>query len=203
MFLTLPNQLTLLRLLLSPVFFVMYISSDPITRQFSLLVFIVAALTDWYDGMIARRQGIETDFGKFLDPLADKFLTSSAFLAFALLGLMPWWMVMTIVARDALITGLRSLAERRGQHITTARTAQIKTFIQMAVLYYVLVLTVAVTTPWLPLPWIEGAMRLLDPTIITWTMFAVTVITVGTGIQYLLDNRHFLRTLISHAPPKS
>jgi CDP-diacylglycerol---glycerol-3-phosphate 3-phosphatidyltransferase len=195
MFSTLANKLSLIRILLSPVFLVLIVSDSAVLRVASLPVFVAAALTDWYDGMIARRSGTITDIGKFLDPLADKVLTSAAFVAFAWIGLVPVWMVAVIVVRDLLITLLRSMAEARGDHIRTSRSAQWKTFIQMVVLYYLLLCIVAPDIPLLrdaaPSLWPS----LLRPGVVNALMLAVLLLTVGTGVQYAIDNRRTLPRL--------
>ena len=87
---TLPNQLTILRILLTPLFILLFISDRIFLKELSVFVFIIAALTDWYDGWIARKLGTVSRWGVFLDPLADKILTSAAFVAFAWLGLVEW-----------------------------------------------------------------------------------------------------------------
>lgn len=195
MFSTLPNTLTFIRLVLSPVFFFMIIAESAVTRQLSLAVFLIAAITDWYDGEIARRSGTESNLGKFLDPLADKFLTSAAFLAFAVLGMVPWWMVIVIVLRDMLVTALRSLAENRGEHIVTSKTAQWKTFIQMIALYYLLLLVVLKDVGWIRAALGTLPETLLDPPLVYGLMLGVTVLTLFTGVQYLVDNRIFILRL--------
>lgn len=195
MFSTLPNTLTFIRLVLSPVFFFMIIAESAVTRQLSLAVFFIAAITDWYDGEIARRSGTESNLGKFLDPLADKFLTSAAFLAFAVLRMVPWWMVIVIVLRDMLVTALRSLAENRGEHIVTSKTAQWKTFIQMIALYYLLLLVVLKDVGWIRAALGTLPETLLDPDLVYGLMLGVTVLTLFTGVQYLVDNRMFILRL--------
>jgi CDP-diacylglycerol---glycerol-3-phosphate 3-phosphatidyltransferase len=192
MFSTLPNQLSLLRILLSPVFFALFVSSRPTLRLISMGVYMIAALTDWYDGEIARRRNVITNVGKFLDPLADKFLTSAAFIAFTWLGYVEAWMVTVIIARDVLITILRSLAEFRNAHIVTSKTAQTKTFAQMAVQYYLMLAILLVELPWFSD--LRGVLSgsLLHPTLVYVLMLAVTLFTLATGLQYLYDNRHFL-----------
>ena len=195
MFSTLANTLSVMRIALSPVFLVLFVSEDALLRQLSLAVFFIAALTDWYDGEIARRSGTVTNMGKFLDPLADKFLTSAAFLAFALLGAVPWWMVIVVIVRDMVITVLRSLAEHRGAHIVTSKSAQWKTFIQMTVLYYLLLLTVG-----RDVAWVRGLLggtldALLAPAVVNALMLAVTLLTVYTGAQYIVENRSFISAL--------
>jgi CDP-diacylglycerol--glycerol-3-phosphate 3-phosphatidyltransferase len=197
MFSTLANKLSLLRIVLSPVFFLLITAGGSLPRQISLAVFLLAAMTDWYDGIVARRSGTVTHIGKFLDPLADKFLTSAAFLAFASLGVVPWWMVIIIVVRDILITLLRSLAESRGGHIVTSKAAQWKTFIQMTMLYYLLLLIVGRDVDWVR-TLLGGALSgLLEPTLVYVLMLAVTLLTLLTGVQYLVENRRFIAMMIS------
>jgi CDP-diacylglycerol--glycerol-3-phosphate 3-phosphatidyltransferase len=184
-----PNQLTLLRILFTPVFVSLLFSQNPVLRQWAFVAFTIASLTDWYDGWVARKWGYISRWGKFFDPLADKVLTSAAFFAFAVLGLAPFWMVWIIVIRDILITVLRAISEYKDQPVVTSYLAKVKTFAQMTLLYYVLILYIAKTTPGF---W-SGSMSLIDlllnPTLVYVLMLAVTLITLWTGITYFLDNR--------------
>jgi CDP-diacylglycerol---glycerol-3-phosphate 3-phosphatidyltransferase len=143
-----PNQLTLLRILLTPVFIVLLLSSDLLLRQWSLAIFILAAITDWYDGWLARRWGYVTRWGAFFDPFADKVLISAALIAYSYIGLIAPWMVWIIVIRDAVITVLRSYAEHKGKPVATSKLAKIKTFAQYAIIYYLLILYVGQNVPW-------------------------------------------------------
>jgi CDP-diacylglycerol--glycerol-3-phosphate 3-phosphatidyltransferase len=201
MFSTLANKLSLFRMILAPVFYVLLVSGEPLLRQISLAVFFVAALTDWYDGEIARRSGTVTNLGKFLDPLADKMLTSAAFIAFAVMDLIPWWMVAVIVLRDLVITLLRSLAERRDLHIVTSKAAQTKTFIQMTALDYVLLGVVALDTAWLRDSMGDVLRAMLDPAIVYALMLLVTVLTLFTGIQYFFNNWPVIKTSVAGSRP--
>jgi CDP-diacylglycerol--glycerol-3-phosphate 3-phosphatidyltransferase len=142
-----PNQMTLLRILLTPVFLAFLFSSHIFLRQWSLAVFIFMALTDWYDGWLARRWGYVSRWGAFFDPLADKVVTSAALIAYDFLGLVPGWMVWIIVFRDFLITILRSYTEYKGKPVGTTKLAKAKTFVQFAVIYYLLILYVARDMP--------------------------------------------------------
>jgi CDP-diacylglycerol---glycerol-3-phosphate 3-phosphatidyltransferase len=180
------------RIVLAPVFFFFFTSHDPLLQQLSLVVFILAALTDWYDGVIARSYNAVTNLGKFLDPLADKVLTSLAFIAFATIGLVAWWMVIVIIIRDIVVTVLRSIAEIRDAHIITSKTAQWKTFLQMAALYYIMLLAIASATPWIAKRYGPTIESLLDPTVVFIIMLLVTALTLFTGIQYFYDNRVFI-----------
>jgi CDP-diacylglycerol--glycerol-3-phosphate 3-phosphatidyltransferase len=193
--LTLPNQLTLLRIVLTPVFVTFLLSEDSSLRQLSLIVFIIAAATDWYDGWIARKLGYTSRWGKFLDPLADKILSSAALLSYAWLDLIPGWMVWIVIVRDFLMTGLRIVAEYRDQPIVTSKTAQAKTFGQFVVIYYILILYVARTVPSLQERFGSAIDALMHPQVLYGMMLLVTLTTVGTLVAYLVDNRKFLTDL--------
>jgi CDP-diacylglycerol--glycerol-3-phosphate 3-phosphatidyltransferase len=195
--LNLPNQLTLLRVLLTPVFAYLILSDSPLNKQAALGVFIVAALTDWYDGWIARRFGYISQWGKFLDPLADKILSSAALLVYVSLGLVDSWMVWIVIIRDFVITGLRSYGEFRDQPIVTSRGAQAKTFGQFVVIYYILILYVAKSVPALYREFQYTIDTLMHPQVLFGMMLLVTLSTVGTGIAYLFDNRRFFREISS------
>lgn len=182
---TLPNQLTILRIILTPIFVLLFVSELLILKRVSVFVFAIAALTDLYDGWIARKTGKVTRWGIFLDPLADKILTSAAFVAFAWLGMVGWWMVWIIVVRNISITLLRSFAELRGQTLHTNFSAKVKTFAQMIFICGVL-LAIALrnSNPEL-LPVISF---ILQKDVLYYSMLVVTIITLGTGVQYVIEN---------------
>src|SRR3989338_1335633 len=106
----LPNKLTLARIALTFIFLVFLFSKGLLFRYLSLVTFIVALLTDFYDGHIARSRNLVTDFGKLMDPIADKILVLAAFLAFVELQIIPAWMVVLVIVREFVITGMRLLA---------------------------------------------------------------------------------------------
>lgn len=193
--LTLPNQLTLLRILLTPVFAYLLLSDHPVARQASLVVFVVAALTDWYDGWAARKFESISRWGKFLDPLADKILASAALLAYVSLDLVDAWMVWIVIIRDFAITGLRSYAEYLDRPIVTSKSAQAKTFGQFIVIYYILILYVARSIPPLYREFGDTIDALMNPDVLFGMMLVVTISTVGTAVLYLIDNRLFLREI--------
>jgi len=187
-----PNSLTILRILLTPVFVIFLFSESSFFKQLSLVVFIIAALTDWYDGWVARKYGYVSRWGKFLDPLADKILSSAALLSFVYLGLVDGWMVWIIVVRDFIITGLRSYAEWKDRPIVTSKTAQAKTFGEFVVLYYILILYVATSVPVIHTKFTNLIDSLMHPQVLFGMLLLVTLSSVGTGIMYLIDNRNFL-----------
>ncbi|OGU25612.1 MAG: CDP-diacylglycerol--glycerol-3-phosphate 3-phosphatidyltransferase [Ignavibacteria bacterium GWA2_54_16] len=190
-----PNQLTFLRILLTPVFLAFLFSADPVMRQLSLLVFIVAMLTDWYDGWVARRWGYVTRWGTFLDPLADKVVTSAALIAFVYLNLVPSWTVWLIVIRDIAITFLRSYSEFKGKAFDTTRMAKTKTFLQFAVIYYVLLIYIARDTEYFRVRFGTTLDMLLDPSLLYPMMVVITAITLLTGALYVVNNWATVRDL--------
>ena len=190
-----PNQLTLLRILLTPVFVAFLFSPSEVLRQLSLLVFVIALLTDWYDGWVARRWGYITRWGAFLDPLADKIVTSAALIAFVVLDLAPAWPVWLIVIRDIAITLLRSYSEYKGKPFDTTRLAKTKTFFQCVVIYYVLFLYVAGSTPYFREYYGNAIDTLLGTTLVYILIVLTAVITLWTGVSYILGNWNTIRSL--------
>ncbi|MCK4857172.1 MAG: CDP-diacylglycerol--glycerol-3-phosphate 3-phosphatidyltransferase [candidate division Zixibacteria bacterium] len=191
----LPNSLTLLRIALAPIFMALFVIENIWTRLAALIIFIIAALTDLYDGYYARKYGISTSFGKFMDPLADKILTSVAFVSFATLGYVQTWMVLAIIVREFLITGLRSLAAYKGVLITPTRMARLKTFLQMMAIAVILVFVNLKT--FLPPAGIDLEMFHSPVTmeVFYWLMMVVVIATVGTGVDYVVKNFYLLRNL--------
>ena len=183
--LTIPNQLTILRILLTPVFLYFFLQDTPEYKLIGTIIFIFAAATDWYDGYVARRFNIITRWGQFMDPLADKILISSALGAFAYLGYLHWWMVIVIVIRDFIITFLRMFALHLGKSIVTSNLAKWKTSIQMTAVFALIL--------YLNFPSADiYQINPLPPSYSHWTTIVfllVTLLTAYTGFQYLIENR--------------
>jgi CDP-diacylglycerol--glycerol-3-phosphate 3-phosphatidyltransferase len=193
----LPNQLTVLRIILTPIYFVLFLSGDDLLIQISLGVFIIAALTDWYDGWLARKFNYITEWGKFFDPLADKILTSAAFLGFVFVDVLSLWMVIIIINRDLLITLLRGYADYKKISFSTSYLAKWKTFIQMIFLYYLLIVYVLRTFDSIYIS-NEGLLdSLLYSGIITYIMLFITLFTVYTGISYIMENWTLIKKLFN------
>ncbi|HBQ61175.1 MAG TPA: CDP-diacylglycerol--glycerol-3-phosphate 3-phosphatidyltransferase, partial [Balneolaceae bacterium] len=135
-----PNILSSLRIILAPIFLFMYVQDELIWRSLSIAVFATAAVTDFFDGKIARRYNLESKLGIFLDPLADKFLTFAGFLCLPFLDpeQFPWWAVSLIVIRDVGVTLLRLYTNRKNITLETRFTAKAKTMVQMIFLYAVI-----------------------------------------------------------------
>jgi CDP-diacylglycerol--glycerol-3-phosphate 3-phosphatidyltransferase len=165
------NGLTLLRLLLVPVFGWALLhdhGSDTTWRLVAFVVFAVASATDRLDGDLARRRGLVTDVGKMADPIVDKALTGTALVGLSALDLLPWWVTVVILARELGITLLRFWVIRHGV-IPASRGGKYKTFLQ----------TVAIGLYLLPLQdWLATAAA--------WVMGAALLLTVATGVDYVV-----------------
>ncbi|MCF7803397.1 MAG: CDP-diacylglycerol--glycerol-3-phosphate 3-phosphatidyltransferase [Candidatus Marinimicrobia bacterium] len=183
----LPNILTYLRILLTPVFLILIFSAGYVNHIFALLVFIIASTSDAYDGYIARKYDIVTEHGKFVDPLADKILVLSAFFGFWYLDLFPFWMLAIIILRDVVITGLRMWMIVREQTMETSIFGKSKTAVQMTAIY---ILIVFVTIRgWELFDFLSPAlMWIYTHNILWWMMLAVSLLTAASGIHYLKVN---------------
>jgi CDP-diacylglycerol--glycerol-3-phosphate 3-phosphatidyltransferase len=193
---TLPNQLTILRIILSPVFLFFFLSDVIWMKQVSVIIYIVAALSDWYDGWLARKFNYITSWGKFWDPLADKILTSAAFIGFAIVDLVPWWMVIIIVGRDVIITLLRVFADMKNYVFTTSYYAKWKTLLQMVFLYYLLILFVAQYSHEINALYGDLILILLNKQLIYFVALSITLITLHSGILYVKRNWKIILRLL-------
>lgn len=193
---TIPNQLTILRIILTPIFAWFFLSNDLRLHQLSLVVFVIAALTDWYDGWLARKFNYMSNLGKFLDPLADKILTSTAFIVFIFVGVLELWMVIIIVVRDLMITILRIYAQYKNQVFSISYLAKVKTFTQMVFLYYLLILYIGKDVSFLDFIPNSIFEILLNPHFIYYTMLVITFITFYTGISYIYRNRYTIEKML-------
>lgn len=140
-----PNRLSILRILLSPVFMILLIDNRQPFRIAALAVFTLASVTDLYDGYLARKYGWVTNLGKFLDPLADKLMIALALIGLNQIDLVPGWALYLVIGRELLVTGLRSIAayagvlilpSRMGKYKTSAQTLSMFLYLLFSVLYY-------------------------------------------------------------------
>ncbi len=192
--LTLPNRLTLFRIVLTPVFVFLLFSTDSFSRIALIFVFCIASLTDWYDGYSARRFGYVTKWGQFLDPLADKIFITAGFLSFSALGYIHLWMVLVILVRDFFVTVLRFYGMIKGKPVTTNLFAKIKTCLQFIVLCLILIFHL-IAYP-----------EKVDAAVLLWNwvsifdlfhfiMWLVTLLTVVSGTINLIENRVRLKEI--------
>lgn len=172
---------------------VLFVIDNVWARFWATVVFVVAALTDLVDGYYARKYGITTSFGKFFDPLADKILTAVAFVAFVALGYVEMWMVLAIIIREFLITGLRTLAAYKGILIVPTWWAKVKTFLQMSAICFILiVINLRTFLPALGREpgWLNAATL---EQVIFWLMLSTVIVTIATGVDYLVKSFYLLR----------
>lgn len=183
-----PNILSASRIVLAPLFVLLYLQDDIVWTTLSVAVFAVAAVTDYFDGYIARTYGVGSKLGVFLDPLADKFLTIAGFvcLPFVSLEQFPWWAILLIIFRDVFVTVLRLYTDKQGMMMTTSYLAKLKTFAQMVFLYVALLTGVFLDTEVFLSTW---ALQLMDTGILEYALYLVTFLTVYTGFEYIYTNR--------------
>ena len=129
----LPNKLTILRVLMIPffVFFMLYPAQAGYMKWIALVIFAAASLTDLLDGKIARKYNLITNFGKFMDPLADKLLVCSALICFVAKGSIPAWIIIVIISREFIVSGFRLIASDKGIVLAAGMSGKIKTVLQM------------------------------------------------------------------------
>lgn len=186
------NQLTVLRMLMIPIFLVFLLipmghsvlivggAHILIGRFVAAVLFILASLTDLLDGYLARRLNLVSNFGKFMDPLADKLLVMAAFVALVGLGEIPSWMVIVILAREFAITGFRLVAVEQGQVIAASSFAKWKTTFQMLALILYLLNNLPFGDNGFPLAFIF--------------LWIAVILTIASGWDYLAKNTHVFRT---------
>ena len=165
----LPNKLTLLRIILIPIFMVVLYWGFPGATYVALVIFIIASLTDMLDGKIARKYNLVTDFGKFADPLADKMLVTAAMLWFVEIGQMPAWALLLVIVREFAVSGLRMIASDKGRVIAAGWTGKVKTASTM----------VCIVLMFLP---ISGWLNAVCVAVIALT-------TLYSGVEYFMKNK--------------
>lgn len=170
--LNLPNFISLIRIGMTPVLVVMLLSPGRTMSLVAALLFAVVCATDWLDGFIARRRGTVTTLGKFLDPLADKLLITTAFIMLVPLGRVPAWVVALIIAREMAVTGLRAIAVDDGTVISASRLGKLKTISQIVCL-----VPLIIHYPW------YGVDFHLTGTVL---LVAAFVFTMWSGIDYFI-----------------
>ncbi|MCF8382629.1 MAG: CDP-diacylglycerol--glycerol-3-phosphate 3-phosphatidyltransferase [Chlorobium sp.] len=185
---TVSNQLTMLRIVLVPVFVALLLQEDPWLKLMGGIVFAVASITDAYDGYHARKYGETTRLGAFLDPLADKFLITAAFLLYVHMGYLVLWMVILVAVRDILITVLRVYAEFMDRPVVTSREAKYKTLAQNLFAYVIMVLLLMKEKVFFGSRFSKAIERVLQSDYLDHVMLAVTLFTVYTGVSYLVAN---------------
>jgi len=172
----LPNKITLARVCLIPVYLFVYLA-QPLNEipnmWLALIIFSVASITDALDGYIARRYKLITNFGKLMDPLADKLLVSAALVAFVASGTLAAWVVVLLISREFFVSGLRQLAVEQGIVVAASSSAKFKTITQIVLIIYIL----------LPIQMFRFDWMIVALTVIT------TLASLYSGIEYAVKNR--------------
>ena len=193
--LNIANSLTLLRIALTPVFIIFLFYDHSYAKLWALMVFLVASITDALDGYFARKHDQVTEQGRFLDPLADKILILSGLISFAVLEIIPFWMVGLIIFRDLFITGLRVVMNNKGFQMITSNIAKAKTSFQVVIIVSILLYLGSAR---LPFDWSADYIQLIrEYELIYYLTLLITVFTVFTGIAYIYDNRSAIRQYLS------
>jgi CDP-diacylglycerol--glycerol-3-phosphate 3-phosphatidyltransferase len=189
----LPNQLTMLRLVLTMVFVTVTALPFPWVDSAGLVLFIIASITDYLDGYIARKYGLVTTFGKLMDPLADKILMCAAFVLIACKGFIPGWAVVVILSREFLVTGLRLIATAQGAILAADSLGKLKTILQITTaIYFLLVLA----SQEVLLSFVQPlfSFHVLSPGILGLGLVILTVgVTVLSGWRYFWGNRALIK----------
>lgn len=177
----LPNKLTILRIILVPFFIACYLLGAQSTIWYwpAFVIFIVASVTDTLDGKIARKRGLVTNFGKIMDPLADKILVYAAFCLMVEDGTVPAWMLIVILTREFVVAGMRTVAASDGIVIAAGMSGKIKTVLQMIAVAVLLFAAAMIGTPYFQWIWWIGQAFL----------WASLVMTVYSGAEYVIQNR--------------
>ena len=187
--LNLPNKLTVARIIATPVFMIALMLDFPFHYFVALFIFIAASLTDMFDGKYARKHNLVTDFGKFLDPLADKMLTTAAFIGLLAKGAGIWmeWILFIVLFREFAVSSIRLVAVSSGGKVIAANIwGKLKTVLQMAAIIYTLFALGLCSL--LALPTLELVLMLIAD-VLLWASATMCII---SGVIYLLDNKDLI-----------
>ncbi|RJO65293.1 MAG: CDP-diacylglycerol--glycerol-3-phosphate 3-phosphatidyltransferase [Candidatus Omnitrophota bacterium] len=185
------NKLSILRIILAIIFRLVLSFQGLWAKAISLLLFICAALTDLFDGMIAQKKNMVTDFGKIIDPIADKILVFLAFAAFVKMQLIRDWMFVIILSREVLITSLRIFALNKGKVLSAGKIGKHKTFSQMLVIFVILGFIVFKEVMLAYFTWNPAWENIFRQGIDVFMWFIVAL-TLYSGFSYLWENRRII-----------
>ncbi len=187
----LPNRLTLARIIMVPAYMLLMLWEFPFHYAAALGVFIIASLTDFLDGHIARSRNLVTNLGKFLDPIADKMLTTAAFLVFLYLGRIDVWAVMLVLTREFMVTSVRLMAAKDGTVVAASFSGKLKTVAQ-----YVAIIAMMAALEWesvgstwfATLPEAAFSVPIIVCQVLIWVSVVLTVV---SGVQYFWQFKHY------------
>lgn len=175
----LANKITLIRVLLVPVFMIVFYADFQYSTYIAATIFIIASLTDTLDGYIARSRNLVTNFGKFVDPLADKVLVSAALISLVEVGKVPAWVVIVIIAREFTITGFRVIAASEGLTIAASPLGKFKTITQLTAIIVLLLNN-------FPFKYINIPFDII-------MLYISLIFTILSGIDYIYKNKNILK----------
>lgn len=187
------NRITMLRIIFTGIFMLFLLWWEQVwwTKAVSLLVFTFAALSDFFDGLIAKKKNMITDFGKLMDPIADKILVLAAFAAFLQMQIINAWMFMVIISREILITSLRLFALNKGKVLSASKTGKHKTVSQMTVIFIILGFIVFQEIMKRFFIWNPNWDNFFKASIYILMLFTVGI-TLYSGLFYLWENRKII-----------
>ncbi|MFH1846258.1 MAG: CDP-diacylglycerol--glycerol-3-phosphate 3-phosphatidyltransferase [Candidatus Omnitrophota bacterium] len=188
----LPNKITLTRIGLVFVFMFFLFLKGVGPKITALGIFLIAALTDYLDGFIAKKYNISSDFGKIMDPVADKVLTLAAFLAFVELELVPAWMVVIIILRELIITSIRLIALRKQEVLAAGRAGKQKTFSQMFSIFVILVFIIIKEAGVGTFGFWNSGFEYWYKQVIFLLMLVTVSLTIISGVSYMVKNKKYL-----------
>jgi len=184
----LPNKLTLSRIALTFVFMFFLFTHWPFGKVAALITFMIASFTDYLDGKIAKERGLTSDFGKFMDPIADKILILAAFLAFVEMKLIPAWCVVIIIFREFVILGLRVLGIIKGHIVAASRAGKHKTVSQIVTVFFILIFLV-IKQYFKDHDFWSAKVEIFSENGIFVLMLITVILTLVSGISYLVKNK--------------
>ncbi|MFN3194813.1 MAG: CDP-diacylglycerol--glycerol-3-phosphate 3-phosphatidyltransferase [Chlorobiota bacterium] len=193
MLFSIPNIISYFRILAAPFFLIFFTSDDTNLIIISTILFLLGAISDWLDGWYARTFNQGSKWGIFIDPLADKILNSAAFIAFVFEGIIPFWMVLIVILRDLFMTFLRLFAESHKLPIKTKYIAKAKTVIQFVLIIYIIsIYSIG------HLQNNEELLSLVTGEYIYYSMLFLTIFTVWTVYDYIVDNKKIIKILFGY-----
>ncbi len=188
------NRLTVARIVLTFVFMFFLFCQGFIAKIISAAIFIFVALSDFLDGRIARKRNMVTDFGKIMDPIADKIFVLAAFSAFVQMQLIPAWMLLIVISREILIMSLRLFALNKGKVLSASKAGKHKTFSQMVIIFFILAFIVTKEVMLRFFTWNPGWEKFFRQGIYVVMLFVVGL-TLYSGLAYLWENRKIITQL--------
>lgn len=188
MIFSLPNIITYFRFLVVPIFLVLYFSEDKLLISISIVLYFFGAISDYFDGYVARKFNSTSSFGKFLDPLADKFIVLASLFAFAIQDIIPFWTVIVILLRDIFTTYMRTLSDKRNHDMKTSKLAKWKTFSQFLFIGYVQTLIFVANSGLFNIS-VDATYEFIYSDLTYSMIIALVIYTLATLIDYIIINK--------------